>query len=174
MGYESQVGLALTIAEEKKLRTAAARVSLTTLRENLTQLLTTDATRFDSAHDGQVLYFWDWSKWSADREPGIAWLEARLQRLAPETYCYVRLGEDLGDYERDGALDEIFDLRAIATLDFIPAPDQPDPLSASGALLESARQLVAAYAKGEASHSIEWEDLDAAHRLALDALRVLG
>jgi len=173
MGYESQVGLVLTTAEDKKLRQALAHVSDATLRTDVTRLLTASVSRFDSIRHRQILYYWDWSKWSPDQEPNITWLEAHLDGLDPATYVYVRLGEDLGDYERSGALDEVFDLRPIASLDFIPDPDSPDALSASAALLAAARQLVAAYAKGEQSHSVELEDVDEAHRLALEALRVL-
>jgi len=47
------------------------------------------------------------------------------------------------------------------------------PTSRYRLLLAASRALVAAYAKGEQTEHVEWEDLDDAHRLALEALRVL-
>ncbi len=174
MGHFSQVGLALTTAAHDTLQAALRQIADNTLRHEATRLLLMDATRFDSLQQGQVLYFWDWTKWSADRDPGIAWLEAYLDALDSATYVYVRLGEHLGDYDRTGALEDVFGVGRRHALDFVPNPDQPYARPAMCALLTAARSLVTAYAKSEQSQSIDWEDLDAAHRLALEALRVFG
>jgi len=170
MGYESQVGLVLTNLQDAKLRTALARVPDKTLQAEIIRLLDVEATRFQSRNQ-QQLYFWTWCKWYPD-DPGIRWLEEQLEECEPEAYLYARMGEKIGDYQRDGTLDDDFGVRSVQFLTFIPT-DAPNGLSALDALLAAARQLVAAYANGKDSHSIEWEDLDAAHRLALVAVRAL-
>lgn len=52
--------------------------------------------------DNAVLFCWHWVKWYTESDDEIAAIMDALRCLDEEDYRYVRVGEELGDFENEG------------------------------------------------------------------------
>jgi len=112
MGYYSDVSLLLNAEAKEKLDE-----SLLTVSREIKQLFTEacDYSAIDPA-SGACFYHWCYSKWGWDESLAITKL---LNSLADESYSYLRLGEEYGDLEERGLLEEnVFDPRVISEIRF--------------------------------------------------------
>jgi hypothetical protein len=52
--------------------------------------------------EGAILFYWRWIKWYSETDAEIAAIMDALRRLDEEYYRYVRIGQELGDFEDEG------------------------------------------------------------------------
>ena len=133
MGYYSQVVLVLTAAAEEGLEQARLAAA-PEVQDALTVLFEDPSVqRLVHPTSGQILHFWDWCKWDDD-DPDSQWLLCWLGDRPFTEFRYRRVGEDDGDADELGLLDDTFDLHVVRLLEF-SAPDPPpsSPLPAQPA-----------------------------------------
>ena len=174
MSYCTQVTLVLTPEGEESLRTGIANVASDALRSELRSLLDQDARRIEGTHHRQTLYFWDWMKWYPNIDGSVSWLEEALDAIPPREYVLRRLGEDEGDHDLQGDLDEHFGIRVRRFIDFNPEPDHAvESRTAHERLVEGAWLLAAAYDEGAATGHMEWEQIDEVEALVRPTLQLI-
>lgn len=112
MGYYSDVSLLLNAEAKEKLDE-----SLTSATCEVRQLFNEacDYSAIDPA-SGSCFYHWCYSKWGWDESLVITKF---LNSLDDEHYSYLRLGEEYGDLEQRGLLEEnVFDPRVVSEIRF--------------------------------------------------------
>ena len=103
MGYRSEIVITLS-KEAKKILEEKLDNLPDEEAENIESMLSSSDTHF--IHEsGAELYHWTWIKWY-NSYPEVAFIEDFLNSLDDEghneDYCFLRIGEDLGDIEQQG------------------------------------------------------------------------
>lgn len=99
MGYHSEVVITLSEKAKKLLEEKLNNLSEEE-KENMEDIFSCSNAHF--IHEsGAELYHWEWIKWY-NSYPEVAFVENFLNDLDDEDYCFLRIGEDLGDIEQQG------------------------------------------------------------------------
>lgn len=103
MGYHSEVVITLSKEAKKILEEKLDNLSKEE-KENIESIFSGSDAHF--IHEsGAELYHWEWIKWY-NNYPEVAFIENFLNGLDDEghneDYCFLRIGEDLGDIEQQG------------------------------------------------------------------------
>ena len=126
MGYYSDVALVLTREGDEKLREALG--SMPHLQEFFDKYCLNHET---DPETGAVLYYWELIKWYGE---DCEQIDNLIGDLDGDWYCFMRVGESVGDCEERGNYyDDHFDLRIETSLQYDCASSDTGTLPQSSA-----------------------------------------
>lgn len=103
MGYCSKVAVVISKpAYNEFLKHLAAKVLERDDNARFNPFSLLDDADVKRETDNAVLFCWNWVKWYTETDDEIAAIMDALRHLNEEDYRYVRIGEELGDFEDEG------------------------------------------------------------------------
>lgn len=103
MGYCSEVAIVInkSVYDEFTKYLAAKILEKGESREfNPFRVLNSADKKYET--DDAIMFYWRWIKWYSVTDAEIGAIMDALRRLDEENYRYVRIGENLGDFEDEG------------------------------------------------------------------------